>query len=146
MTKPKKKVTTSTAKKKATPKLSGKRKPALSLVDNQTEFKLFDFTEVPAIVRRGGGQKAVYPFAAMPINKGFFVSAQIDASKYSDAGEAKKAQDEALQTAANRLSGAVRRFTKKNEGFAFNVRKFQDLSGEASGTAGSWGIWVGRTA
>jgi hypothetical protein len=137
-TKAKKKVTTA-SKKKPTPKLSGKRRPALSLVDNQTEFKLEAFTEVPPIIRRGGGQKAVYPFAAMPVGQKFFVNATIDESKYSDAGEAKKAQDEALQTAANRLSGAVRRFTKKNEGYAFNVRKHQAEDG-------SWGIWVGRTA
>lgn len=117
----KKKTQASKPKKAAAPK-----KMALSLVSNNTSFTLEDGVELPARIRTGGGTP--YPFAAMAIGQRFFVGTQIDTSKYSSADEAAAAQREENERVANRLSGAVRRFTKKHEGFKFAVRTVTDPS------------------
>lgn len=134
MSKAKKKAIPS-AKKKV-PQLKKKAAPALSVVANATSFELRDNVPVPAISRRSNGPATIYPFASMTVGKSFFVSSAIDASTFTDETEAAKAQGEATKTVANRLSGAVRRFTKKNEGYKFNVR--------ATVEDGVPGVYVGR--
>lgn len=95
--------------------------------------------EWPESRARFGGSSALYPFATMEKGQSFFIPAEkVDASAYSSETEANKAQSEACSLVANRLSGAVRRFTKRNAGYTFQVKTVND-------TQRGWGIRVRRT-
>lgn len=120
----------SNAKKKATPakkpvaakstKTAKKPSAPVAVRPNATSFKLIDNVTLPPRVRKGGASP--YPFASMVAGQSFMVAATIERSIYANEAEADKAQLEECRRVANRLSGAVRRFTKRNEGFKFAVR------------------------
>lgn len=126
--------------KKAQPKKTvqkhEKTTPDTVSADNTSQFELFEFTDVPARTRTGGGARSPYPFPAMSVGQGFFVAATVDTSDYADEEEGRRAEREECRRIVNRLAGATRRFTKQNEGYRFAVRTTQH--------EGSWGVWVGR--
>jgi hypothetical protein len=94
--------------------------PAASSV-NKSKYELWDYDTVPAR-RRGGGGVSPYPFASMPVKKGFTEPLNVDASKYKSEDELNTALKEESNRILNRLSGAVRRFTLKNPQYKFKVR------------------------
>lgn len=104
-------------------KASKETKPSAAPVgENKTAFSLFKSEGVrPPKIRPEAGH-SMYPFASMAVDDGFFVAADVDTSNFSDEGEAAKAQMEKCHALSNRLTGAVRRFTKRNEGYKFTVR------------------------
>jgi len=83
-------------------------------------FTLEDNVPIPARIRAGG--VSPYPFIDMQPGQSFVVEASVDADLYTSASEAEKAKAEESRTIANRLSGAVRRFTKRHTGYKFAVR------------------------
>lgn len=92
------------------------KKTVAATKPNTTEFKIVSGVEKPVRQRLGASP---YPFASLPVGDSFLVAAEvIDATFYAGAQEATKAQAEALAVVSNRMSGAVRRFTKRNEGGA----------------------------
>lgn len=116
-------------------------KNAKPVVENTTEFKLVDGVVRPPRVRMGG--KSPYPFSSMPVGKSFLLPAEvIDKSKYVSEKEANKAQGDACARIANRLSGATRRFTKRNAGYKFTV--FTVLNGVSLGFDHDIGVVVQR--
>lgn len=76
---------------------------------------------IPATVRNGGASP--YPFGQMEVNDSFIIKSSKDADLFASDEEFGKALLEDYRTIANRLSGAVRRFTKKTEeNFRFRVK------------------------
>lgn len=114
--------------------------PAIAIKPNATSFKLVDDVQLPPRIRKGGASP--YPFASMAIGQSFMVAAVIERSIYSSEEEADKAQNEECRKVANRLSGAVRRFTKHNTGYKFAVRTVS--TGKALGFDADHGIVVQR--
>lgn len=122
MAKKAKKVAPKKAAKPKTPKTETSKAstPALAQADG-FKYDILDEGDMPEAMRMSRSVASPYPFAAMEVGKGFVVAHDIDPDLYASETEAETAKREALRTIANRLSGAVRRFTKKNDGFKFKV-------------------------
>lgn len=75
---------------------------------------------IPATVRSGG--VSPYPFSTMEVTDSFLIKSDVDADLYANDEEFGKALVEDFRVIANRLSGACRRFTKRNEGYKFRVK------------------------
>lgn len=91
-----------------------------SATQNETNFKIVMGVVRPPRVRLSGASP--YPFKSLPVGGSFMIPAEvIDKANYSTEKEAAKAQAEACGLVANRLSGATRRFTKRNDGYKFTV-------------------------
>lgn len=96
-------------------------KPTVAIAATGSKYPVLEGAGWPARIVRTGGVSP-YPFATMKPEAVFFVSAQIDKSKYKTPAEADQAQLEECRRVVNRMSGATRRFSKKNKGFKFSVR------------------------
>lgn len=75
----------------------------------------------PASVRASRSHTSQYPFKELAVGGWFEVETSADADLYANDEEFRKAKIEDLRTISNRLSGAVRRFTTRNEGYKFSV-------------------------
>jgi len=99
--------------------IAGKPKPEAVEPNIVNGFVIEDNIPIPARKRFGGN--SIYPVANLQVGQSFIVPANVDADLYADHNELGKAIKEQLRTISNRLSGAVRRFTKKNEALKFRV-------------------------
>lgn len=109
---------------------------------NDTNFKIVMGVVRPPRVRLSGASP--YPFKSLPVGGSFMIPAEvIDKANYSTEKEAAKAQAEACGLVANRLSGATRRFTKRNDGYKFTV--FTVDNGTSLGFDNDIGVVVQRT-
>jgi hypothetical protein len=89
-----------------------------------------DFTyetglEIPAMTRATRTSETALKLASMPVGASFLEKVEPNTS-IKDKGERDKAHKEACRTVSNRLSGAIRRFKTKNEGFEFATRVVND--------------------
>lgn len=89
-------------------------------------YKLISGIELPP--RRSGGGEPLYPFNALGVGVSFFEPATIDPSKYVSPKEAKDAQSELIGVKHNRISGAIRRFVKRNPELKFRARIVRDAT------------------
>lgn len=90
-------------------------------------FKIEKGIPIPAVSRVGGS--SVYAWGMMEDGDSVFFPAEVDAEFYADKVELDKATKESLKVIANRLSGATRRYTKKNPEFKFRIRTEGSPSG-----------------
>lgn len=112
-------------KKDAAPKKAAKAKTKPEATETEavatsSAFVLEDNIPLPA--RQRFGNTTPYPFASMGVNQSFIVEATVDADLYVNDDELGKAIVEEQRKIANRLGGAVRRFTKTHPDFKFAVR------------------------
>lgn len=107
-----------TAKKASAPKVAAVKKA------NTTSYTIETGIEKPARTRVS--VPSPYPFATMEKGQSFLVPAEIDRAFYASEEEADKAQREELARVANRMSGASRRFTKRNAGVKLSVRTVEN--------------------
>lgn len=94
-----------------------------------SEFALEDSVEIPPRKHGGGGAVSPYPFKHMKPSQSFFVAAEIERGLYTTEAEADEAQLEESRKVVNRMTGAVRRFSKLNDGYKFTVRTVSDPHG-----------------
>jgi hypothetical protein len=100
--------------------------PATGAAAPSSAFKIETGFEIPARTTFGGGAKAPdYPFADMPVGASFLVGVTVPDTIKDDAERAKAFKEEARK-ASNRISGAIRRFRKNNEGYDFAIRTVND--------------------
>ena len=89
-------------------------------------FKLEAGLSIPAAVRIGTKSSGPsFPFDKMQIGQSFLVPVQI-ADTIKDDAERAKAFKEAARKQSNRVSGAIRRYKKSNEGVDFAIRTVND--------------------
>ena len=89
-------------------------------------FKIETGFEVPARTTFGGGRDSVnYPFSEMPVGASFLVPVNVPDTIKDEAERAKAFKEEARK-ASNRISGAIRRFRKANNGYDFAIRTVND--------------------
>lgn len=88
-------------------------------------YKLVRGIELPPS-RRGGSGSSIYPLSELDVGLSFFEPASIDESGYTSPQEAKKAQSEFIALKHNRLSGAIRRYVKRNPETKFSARIVRD--------------------
>ena len=88
----------------------------------ESKFKIIPSSEAAPRVHfgRSVGQ-AIYPFADMDVDTSFEIKADADRDLFVSDQEYTQELRSQLKTLANRMAGAVRRFTKKREGFKFSV-------------------------
>ncbi len=113
--------TTSTASTSSAPKTKAK--------------SIYEAFEIPTRAR--GTSELAEKLKACPKNKSFLEAVVIPSNTV--ASEKDNVTKEASRKLANRVSGAIRRFVKSNEGFAFEMRTVNDA---AMGT----GVRVWRTS
>ena len=78
--------------------------------------------EVPATARPSRTSETAEKLAAMPVGASFLEPVAVP-DTIEDSAERQKVFKENARTVSNRLSGAIRRFKKRNpEGFAFAMR------------------------
>lgn len=156
----KKPVTKTTATKSVKPKLGKPAKakpyvapkplPVAKPIASEpvvTETGGSPFKSVEGVIRpprvRMAGPPSPYAFASRKVGSAFLVPAEvIDQSKYTKPEEGRKAQGEACARVANRLSGATRRFTKRNPEYKFTV--FTVMNGKSLGFDHDIGVVVQR--
>lgn len=124
----KKPATSGSARKATAPKPTASADA--STATKPSSFVLRDDVPLP-ITTRSGGASEIYPFGAMSVNQSFEVPVSIEAGLYTDESEAAKALLEEKRKVANRLSGATRRYAKKDQSRKFAVRT----------TQGGVGVW-----
>lgn len=85
-------------------------------------FKIETGIELPPRTRLGGGGDTTnYPFKEMPVGASFLTEVNVPAT-ITDAKERDKAFKEEARKVSNKLSGAIRRFKKSNDGYNFAIR------------------------
>lgn len=109
----------------------------------ESKYEVIYGVKRPARIVRTGGVSP-YPFATMRVGGFFFIPAQIDKSKYKTPAEGEQAQLEECRRVVNRMSGATRRFSKKNKGFKFSVRTTYSAKEEGLSKTVDTGIGVWR--
>lgn len=113
--------TKATAKPKLKAVKTTESKPTVT--QNTTAYTIEK--NIPFVRRRVGGGKTNYPFAQMEKGDSILIASEIsndDAALYANETEHKQAQREDLKVIANRLSGATRRFVKKNGDYKFAIQ------------------------
>lgn len=91
----------------------------------KASFKLDTGLSIPA--RRaptGGNTGSNYPFKEMPVGSSFLVEATVPQNTKAEERDAVFKDEQ--KRVANRMSGAIRRFKKANEGFDFAMRQVND--------------------
>lgn len=86
------------------------------------QYQILSASELPEPVRSPRSGPSPYPFSSLQVDEGFVVPlAKTDRALYTNDVEYNKAKKEELRTISNRLTGAVRRFTKAHAGTKFRV-------------------------
>lgn len=120
------------AKKAVAPKKTATSEPVAATAPADTGFILFGAERPKPEPTRGSRVSTQYPFDSVELNGGFEVLVKcFDSSSYANEGEAKKAFKDEQRKIQNRLTGAIRRFGKKDATRKFSVRV----------TEGGVGVW-----
>ena len=90
-------------------------------------FKFDTGLPVPPIVRDARSSETADKLAAMPVGASFLEPVSVPET-IKDEAEREKVFKENARTVSNRLSGAIRRFKKNNEGSEFAMRTVNDAS------------------
>lgn len=99
-------------------------KKAVAVKASTSGYALEDGIDKPA--RSRYSTPSPYPFESMVVGQSFFVPAAIERALYTSEKEADEAQREETARVANRMSGATRRFTKRNVGVTLSVRTVEN--------------------
>jgi len=91
------------------------------------EFTFDTGLDVPAMTRGSRTSETASKLAAMPVGASFLEPVEVPAT-IKDPAEREKVFKEKARTVSNRLSGAIRRFKKNNEGFEFAMRTVNDAT------------------
>lgn len=90
-------------------------------------FKFDTGLPVPPMVRGARSSETADKLAAMPVGASFLESVSVPET-IKDEAEREKVFKENARTVSNRLSGAIRRFKKNNDGFEFAMRTVNDAT------------------
>jgi len=90
-------------------------------------FKFDTGLPVPPMVRGARSSETADKLAAMPVGASFLEPVSVPET-IKDEAEREKVFKENARTVSNRLSGAIRRFKKNNEGFEFAMRTVNDAT------------------
>ena len=99
-------------------------KPAAKTVENGG-FTFDTGMAVPATTRGARTSEIASKLAAMPVGASFLEPVNVPET-IKDEAEREKVFKENARTVQNRLSSAIRRFKKHNEGYAFVMRTVND--------------------
>tara|TARA_R100001086_G_scaffold22177_2_gene10686 strand:- start:368 stop:736 length:369 start_codon:yes stop_codon:yes gene_type:complete len=91
------------------------------------DFKFDTGLPVPPMVRGARSSETADKLAAMPVGASFLEPVSVPET-IKDEAEREKVFKENARTVSNRLSGAIRRFKKNNEGFEFAMRTVNDAT------------------
>lgn len=91
----------------------------------QGGFKFETGLPVPPLARGSRSSKTADMLAAMPVGASFLEPVTIPDS-IKDETERERAFKESARSVSNRLSGAIRRFKKNNDGYEFAMRTVND--------------------
>lgn len=100
--------------------------PAVKTVE-KGGFKFDTGLPVPPMVRGARSSETADKLAAMPVGASFLEPVTVP-DTIKDEAEREKVFKENARTVSNRLSGAIRRFKKNNEGFEFAMRTVNDAT------------------